>query len=333
MAVVVPAYNAAATLPRCLAALEASEHRPDEIVVVDDGSTDPTAEIARRHGARVVPSSRPQSGAAAARNVGVVQTTAGLVVFVDADVAVHADSLGRFAALFAEEAELGAAFGSYDAQPPCRTAVSLYTNLRHHYTHQTASPEAWTFWSGLGAIRRGAFDRLGGFDDAMATSVEDIELGMRLRQSGGKIRLDPAIQATHLKAWTLGSLIRTDIKLRAIPWTRLLLQSRDVPADMNLGWSARVAALLAWSIPGWAVAGCFWPWLWLGVPAALAGVVVLHRGLFGCLLRHAGLAKTLAAVALHTLHLAYSSAVFGGMLVASKFNRPEAPAGKRGDGP
>ncbi|MEI6043656.1 MAG: glycosyltransferase family A protein, partial [Chloroflexota bacterium] len=87
--VVVPAYNAAATLTKCLDSLIAQEIRPNlklEIVVVDDGSTDQTATIVRRYqGVRLI--CRPHRGAATARNVGVraAAPTCTAILFTDAD--------------------------------------------------------------------------------------------------------------------------------------------------------------------------------------------------------------------------------------------------------
>jgi len=71
-----------------------------------------------------------------------------------------------------------------------------------------------------------------GFDVARFPrgQIEDIELGYRLRDRGGRILLDPAIQGTHLKRWTFGVMVRTDIRDRGIPWMRLLLERGGGPA-------------------------------------------------------------------------------------------------------
>src|SRR2546421_438484 len=77
-----------------------------------------------------------------------------------------------------------------------------------------------TFWAGLGALRREDFLSVGGFDDIrfLDSSVEDIELGMRLTREGKRLLLDPSIQGKHLKRWTLASMIQTDLGKRGIPW-------------------------------------------------------------------------------------------------------------------
>jgi glycosyltransferase involved in cell wall biosynthesis len=83
ISVVIPAYNAAHFLPRCLSSVFSQTLQPAEVIVVDDGSTDDTAEVGRRLGARVV--SRPNGGLSAARNTGVKNSSSEWVALLDAD--------------------------------------------------------------------------------------------------------------------------------------------------------------------------------------------------------------------------------------------------------
>ena len=121
--------------------------------------------------------------------------------------------------------------------------ISQYRNLLHHFVHQNGNREASTFWAGCGAIRRSVFEKIGGFDEKRfrRPSIEDIELGYRLRQSGYRILLDKRLQGTHLKGWNLYSLIRTDISCRAMPWSRLILETKKLPDDLNLKLGQRVS--------------------------------------------------------------------------------------------
>jgi glycosyltransferase involved in cell wall biosynthesis len=212
ISVVIPAHNAAPMLERSLDAVRRSRDTSWECIVVDDGSTDDSAGVAQRMGMRVLKNSPPGSGPARARNLGGVAASATLICFVDADVVVRPDTLARFTQLFQANPELSAAFGSYDAEPSAPGLLSQYRNLLHHFVHQTGREEASTFWAGCGAIRRTVFLELGGFDPAYARpSVEDIELGYRLHARGERIRLAKDIQVTHLKRWTFGGMLKTDI--------------------------------------------------------------------------------------------------------------------------
>lgn len=322
LSVIVPAYEAAADLPACLAALDRSTHRPHEILVVDDGSRDGTGRIASRAGATVLVVPGGPRGPAAARNIGARAASGDVLVFLDADVAVHADALDRLVRYFAREPGVAAIFGSYDDRPARPGIVSRYRNLLHHFVHQHGRREATTFWAGCGAMRRDVFFAAGGFDERYRQpSIEDIELGDRLHRLGHRIWLCPDVQGTHLKRWTLAGVVRTDILRRAIPWTRLILRHGTLPADLNTSRSSRLSAVVAWGIVACLGGALFMPaLLWPGAAGA-AALVVLNARLYRFFARHGGVAFTASAIGLHALYLLYSSAVFGGMAALATLRR------------
>ncbi len=312
VAVLVPAYNAAATLGACLSALASGPHAAS-ILVVDDGSTDDTAAIARRHGAGVLRIHGP-SGPAAARNAGVAVTTADILLFVDADVIASPAAVSTLLGAFDTEHDLAAAFGSYDANPAARSVTSRFKNLLHHFVHQQADARSTSFWAGFGAIRRDAFDIVGGFDAARypRPSIEDIELGTRLWRAGLRVRLVREAQVTHVKAWTLRQLVTTDVRDRAYPWTRLLLDTRAPAHDLNLRTRDRVSAIVAWSLVAAVVTSAVAPRT--GAAAALTAVVllvVLNRRLYRFFAGAGGWRFATAAFGLHLLYYLYSSATYG----------------------
>lgn len=250
LSVIVPARDGGDVLRESLPALRASD-LPDgtwELIVVDDGSADRTAEIGGRWADRVLRLPGPARGPAFARNRGSEAASGGVLVFVDADVCVHPDALGRLLDLLDADGEPVAAFGAYDTQPPAPGLVSQYRNLMHHYVHARNGGQADTFWAGLGAVRRHAFQEVGGFDEARypRPQIEDIELGYRLRTLGHRIVLDPSVQGTHLKRWTLGQMIRSDLLDRGVPWMMLLLERRAVGGGtLNIGLRERLLTMLA----------------------------------------------------------------------------------------
>jgi len=248
LSVIVPAYNSRQTLTACLdGLLSACRHvHAAEIVVVDDGSTDDTASIASRYNVNLLRIT-DNHGPAAARNLGARHTTGNILVFVDADVAVSKYALKRIAAHFEIPHSASAVIGSYDDSPGEKNLISRYRNLLHHFVHQNAPDYAPHFWTGLGALRKSDFDAIGGFnEDQFGRTCEDVELGYRLRANGCKIAMDKKLQGKHLKHWTLLSMARTDLFIRAIPWTRLLIQYKHIPDDFSLGRSQRLSVALAW---------------------------------------------------------------------------------------
>lgn len=250
ISVIIPNYNGLSTLKRCLDAVLSSNYPTYECIVVDDGSTDNSFEIARDLATQVVKVEGGPKGPGHARNLGARAASGEIVFFVDADVIICPDTLRKVAASFAGSSALAAIFGSYDDQPGDGYFLSQYKNLFHHFVHQQANEYSGSFWSGCGAIRREIFLDIGGFDTLKYPnpSIEDIELGRRLIQKGHKILVNKSIQVKHLKRWTLLNLVKTDVFDRGVPWTQLVVEDRKIPNDLNLGstqrWSAFFAVLL-----------------------------------------------------------------------------------------
>ena len=325
LSAIIPVHNGGAAFERCLEAVATSTRPPDEIIVVDDGSTDGSGDLARQRGARVTRLDGQPHGPAFARNRGAEMAQGEVLLFLDADVTVHHDALARMERCLSEKPELAALFGSYDTNPPAVGLVTRYKNLLHHYVHQHSQREASTFWSGCGAIRREVFDDIGGFDERFVrASVEDIELGGRLRRAGHRVWLCPDVQVTHLKRWTLASLLRTDVFDRAIPWTRLILRQSHLPSDLNLDIGSRLSAVASWTALAFLVTGFCWPWMGVGAALALATVGALNADLYRFFARQGGLGFALGAAALHLFYLLYSSLTFALIALAEWLKRATA---------
>jgi GT2 family glycosyltransferase len=220
-------------------------------------------------------------------------------------------AINRVLTALKERPDVAAVFGSYDARPRSKGTVSQYRNLLHHFVHQKGNPDASTFWAGCGAIRHSVFDEVGGFDEKQFSGrVEDIELGYRLQHTGHRIVLDKGLQGTHLKKWTLRSMVWTDIMYRAIPWSRLILQSKKAPNDLNLKGAQRLSVVLA----GLVVLFLFLAPLRLQLlelsAGALAGVILLNRDLYWFFFRQRGFLFTVACIPLHLLYYLYSGLTF-----------------------
>jgi hypothetical protein len=340
LSVIMPAHKAGLVLPRAVAALEASDldRSKWELVIAIDGDSmghdeDSTADIAMDVADVVVRLPGRPRGPAYARNRAAEVARGDVLVFVDSDVCVHEDTLSRFLALLDGAPDLAAAFGSYDDQPAARSVVSQYRNLLHHFVHQKGGGPAETFWAGCGAIRAEVFHDVGMYDEwhFARPQIEDIELGRRIRRAGHQIRLDPTIQACHLKRWTLSDVVRTDLKHRGVPWTRLILHEGASGAGNTLNVTPinRICVALTWlafgALPTALVIRTWWPIITAAL--ALSIVVALNGRFLHTVRRAAGLRVALGSIPLHLLfYFSNGLSAITGVVAYSIVGAPLPPA-------
>lgn len=308
VSVIVPFHRDLGQLRQCLAALQQARSvlptgsGPVEVIVAADGAVDDPRLVAAEHGAvvRALPGPR---GPAFARSRAAAGASGDLLVFVDADVVLHGDALRRLTQIFVDDPTVGAAFGAYDEQPADRGFFSQCRNLAHAFIHRRSSREAGTFWAGLGAVRRNVFEAVRGFDERFThPSVEDIDLGYRIRLAGFRIVLDPAVQGTHLKRWTLWSSIVSDIRDRGVPWTQLLNRYHAPRNDLNVTLRYRWAVVLSYGLLACLVGMMWRPALALPGVLIVATLVWLDRPYYQFFASRRGFWFTLAWFPFHVLH-------------------------------
>jgi glycosyltransferase involved in cell wall biosynthesis len=301
---IIPARNAAATLGQCLDALLAQVSADEEVIVVDDYSTDETSEIASHYDVNLIKLSRHQ-GVSAARNRGAQLARAPVLFFVDADVVVAPGTITRAQTLMSRS-DVGAVIGSYDEDPSASSTVSRFKNLAHHYFHQSSNAEATTFWGACGLVRRDSFFAAGGFNEDRF-SIEDVELGYALVAQGVRIVMDPDLQVKHLKKWTLWSMIITDVVRRAIPWTLLCLKHQRLSNNLNFSTEQRVAALVTLAIALVSTIAIVQYRLWAVVVALVSIALWLNLDLYRLFLRKGGLWLAVNGFLLQQLYYLYST--------------------------
>ena len=310
ISVIIPLYNGGEMFHRCLAALERCQPPPHEIIIVADGPGDGSWLPAQQRGYRTIVL-KQRSGPAHARNIGVEAAEGDILLFIDADVLVPDDIISRISAIMTAQGGLSAIIGSYDDSPTAQGTVSQYRNLLHHFTHQHAREDASTFWGACGAIRRSVFRSIGGFDPRYTqASIEDIELGYRLKEAGHAILLAKDLQITHQKKWRFADMLKTDIFRRAIPWSELLLAQNRIQMDLNLSFTARSSTLVVFSL-------ALLPFLSAILPtcsvAAVPGVCLLlglNYSFYRFLAEKRGIGFALKAIPLHWLYFLYSGLAF-----------------------
>src|SRR5262245_23581817 len=305
ISVVMPVYNAEATLEECLARLGQSAFEDFEVIVVDDGSTDRSREIMSRFPVRVVPSSG-RVGPAAARNLGAQVATGEYLFFIDSDVMIRPDTPGVLAAGF-ESGDVDGFNGVQAAEMRHNDLVSQYKNLWMRWTYLRQTGDVPLFYTTAAAIRRDTFLRVGGFDIGYATpNVEDTAFGQKLKRLGVRVRIHPELEVEHVKRYSLGGLLRTDF-MRAVSLTRLKLRHPENLGDNNT--SVPVTYMASVPLAGLAVLALLAGLALKSAPLAaigllaVAGVMGLNAAFLAAIRRSEGWLRTLAAVPVLWLEL------------------------------
>ena len=208
VSVVVPVHNGAATLPACLSALQRQTFPADryEVIVVDDGSTDGSADVAHSVGVRVV--SQPNAGPAAARNHGARMAHGDIVLFTDADCIPAPDWVERMAAAFATP-DVAGAKGTYHT--PQRELVARFVQAEYEdkYDRMQNSHSIDFVDTYSAGYRRDVFLEAGGFDTTFPTaSVEDQEFSFRLSEAGHRLVFVPHACVGHIHDRTIAEYAR-----------------------------------------------------------------------------------------------------------------------------
>lgn len=206
--VYIPAYNAAEFLARSIEGLLAQTLRPDEILVVDDGSSDSTASIAQRYPQVTLIRHEPNRGLGAARNTAVNAARSEFVASLDADCVADPNWLANLLPHFADSKIAG--IGGRLIEGVQRSIAD-----RWRAAHM---PQEWgpsfirnpKFLFGCNNVfRRSVVLEVGGYDERMRTNGEDTALSEQLRRHGWEYVYEPAAQVTHLRHDTIRSILET----------------------------------------------------------------------------------------------------------------------------
>src|SRR5438874_2246153 len=204
VSVVVCSYNAERTMEVCLASLEVLDYPDYEVIVVNDGSTDRTLEIAERFPyCRII--SQPNKGLSVARNVGAEAATGEIIAYTDSDCVADPDWLTYLVGKM--EASNLAACGGPNFPPPEDSLVPAAVAVSPGGpTHVLISDEVAEHIAGCNmAFRRDVLLGLGGFDPVYRAAGDDVDICWRFQDAGYTIGFSPAAVVWHFRRNTVAA--------------------------------------------------------------------------------------------------------------------------------
>jgi glycosyltransferase involved in cell wall biosynthesis len=315
ISIVIPNFNAAATIGKCLKAALASKYANFEVVVVDDGSTDNSVELIKRHPVRLIRLDR-RRGAAAARNRGAENSRGEILFFIDADCLLREDALTLANKAMARDpdAVIG---GTYTRLPFDSDFFSAFQSLFIHYS-ETKRAEPDYIATHAMVISAGLFRASGGFTEEFLPILEDVEFSHRLRRSGTRLVMKPELQVTHIFNFNLSKSLANALR-KSMYWTVYSLANRDLLKDSGTAsWELKVN-VAAFCLNALLVA----LWLYSGKTGYLAAAafiftvnLFLSCGMLSSFFRAKGCGFTIKAALYYTLiyPFAVGAGAFAGVL-------------------
>ncbi|NOZ68986.1 MAG: glycosyltransferase family 2 protein [Deferribacteres bacterium] len=229
ISVVIPNYNMAAVIGRCLEAAFETEYENFEVIVVDDCSDDNSVEVIEGFPCRLI-RLEERSGASKARNTGALNSRGEIIFFTDADCLLLKDTLSAVNRAFSEAGPDVIIGGTYTRIPYDRDFFSTFQSVFINYSETKNAENPDYIAAHALVIDARTFRDSGGFPEDFLPIIEDVEYCHRLRRSGCRLVMKPDIQVRHIFDFSLSRSLRNAFR-KSKYWSMYSLKNRDMLAD------------------------------------------------------------------------------------------------------
>ena len=220
VSIVVPVYNGSKTMVQCMESLLSQDYERDlyEIIIVDDGSSDGTASIAKQYSDKIITHSK-NLGLNKSRFEGMKIASGGIIINTDADVLLPRDTLSKVANFFSKNSDISALTGLLSKETSEKSFFGQYKNLYMNYIFRKLPERVSFLYGSINAVRREAIELYPvGFDIG-----EDTSFGQMLVKAGKKIAFLRNLEVMHLKKYTFFSFIKNDFSV-PFYWAKIFIK-------------------------------------------------------------------------------------------------------------
>jgi glycosyltransferase involved in cell wall biosynthesis len=302
VSIIIPVRNGAATIARCLEAALASRYERFEVIVVDDGSDDRSAEIIKTFPCTLVELPGP-SGVSRARNIGAVHSHGDILFFTDADCLMNEDALAIAVATLTAAGRDVVVGGTYTVKPADDRFFSAFQSVFVNFAESRGRDNPDYIPAHAMVLYADTFEKSGGFSEDFMPILEDVDFSHRLRRTGHRLIMEPGIQVRHVFDYSLLGSASNGFR-KSKYWTIYSIHNRDLLADSGTASRAlklNVAALFGSILAGLLILGTGDAWFSVIIVVLMTVNITVNRDLLRAFYRARGMLFAFAASAYYLL--------------------------------
>jgi glycosyltransferase involved in cell wall biosynthesis len=229
ISIVIPNYNGAETIGKCLEAVFSSRYENFETIVVDDNSRDNSVDIIKKHPCRLIRFEN-HAGTSRARNAGGFDSTGDFIFFTDSDCIIEDDTLSKINAMISSAGDMTVIGGTYSRLPYDQGFFNTFQSVFVNYSETKKADNPDYIAAHTMIINTRTFRESRGFPEKFLPIIEDVEFSHRLRRQGLRLLVNPEIQVRHIFNFSILRSLRNAFR-KSRYWTMYSLKNKDAFVD------------------------------------------------------------------------------------------------------